>query len=60
MGRANEIMNAMSLKKAKNSQYPDATPAVQMALAQARQDCADNTAALAERIGADEEAQESL
>ena len=56
MGRANEIMNAMSLKKAKNSQYPDVTPAVHLALAQARSDCAENTAALAERIGADEEA----
>jgi len=56
MGRANEIMNAMSLTKAKNSQYPDATPAVHLALAQARSDCAENTAALAERIGADEEA----
>ena len=60
MGRANEIMNAMSLKKAKNSQYPDATPAVQLALANVRKECAESSASLAERIGADEETQETL
>lgn len=53
MGRKDEIIKAMSLKK--DSKYPDATPAVFMALAQARKQCAADASALAERVGADEE-----
>ena len=53
MGRKDEIIRAMSLKK--NSEYPDATPAVFLALSQARKQCAADAAALAERVGADDE-----
>ena len=57
MGRKEEIMQAMSLSKAKNRNYPDATPAVHLALAQARKRCDADAAALAESSGADEDSQ---
>ena len=53
--RANEIMSAMNLQKAKNSEYPDATPAVHLALAKAREQCAAQAASIAEAVGGDEE-----
>ena len=53
--RANEIMNTMSLSKAKNSEYPDATPAVHLALAKAREQCAATAANIAGAVGGDEE-----
>ena len=43
--RANEIMQAKSL--AKNEEYPDATPAVHLALAEARKQCAATAADIA-------------
>ena len=56
--RANDIMSAMSLKK--DPQYPDATPAVHMALSKAKALCAESVPQIAERMGADEEGQELL
>ena len=53
-------MNAMSLSKSKNKEYPDATPAIHMALAQARKQCQESAQSIAEKIGADEEGQEAL
>ena len=56
--RANEIMKAMSLKK--DSEYPDATPAVRLALAQVQQQCAESAVTIAEKVGGDEEAMASM
>ena len=57
--RANEIMSAMSLKK--NEEYPDATPAVMLALAKARKECAASAQSLAEQVGdADDEMLSSM
>eukprot|EP00354_Favella_ehrenbergii_P001967 CAMPEP_0170469458 /NCGR_PEP_ID=MMETSP0123-20130129/12280_1 /TAXON_ID=182087 /ORGANISM="Favella ehrenbergii, Strain Fehren 1" /LENGTH=85 /DNA_ID=CAMNT_0010736331 /DNA_START=53 /DNA_END=310 /DNA_ORIENTATION=+ len=53
-------MNAMSLSKAKNSDYPDATPAVHLALAKVRSQCATDSASLAESCSADEEMTEAF
>ena len=46
--KANEIIAAMSLAKAKNNEYPDATPAVHMALNKARKQCAVDATSLVE------------
>ena len=53
--RANEIMNIMNINKDKNSEYPDATPAVHLALAKAREQCAATAADIAGQVGGDEE-----
>ena len=58
--RANEIMNIMSIKKGKKAGYSDFTPAVQLALNQARKTCAESSAATAERMGGDDETLEGL
>ena len=57
MGRKEEIMNAMSLSKAKKRGYDDATPAVHLALAKARAQCDSDAASLAATSGADEDTQ---
>ena len=56
--KAQDIMSAMSLEK--NPEYPDATPAVHMALAKARELCAESASTIAQQMGADEEGQELL
>ena len=48
-------MSAMSLANAKNSQYPDATPAVHLALAKAREQCAATASSISESVGGDQE-----
>ena len=53
-------MNAMSLSQAKNSEYADATPAVRLALAQVQKSCAETSAAIAEQVGGDEEAMQTM
>ena len=51
--RAQEIMSMMSLSK--DSAYPDATPAVLLALEQVKAKCAATAGALAEKMGGEEE-----
>ena len=51
-------MAAMSMKK--NEAYPDATPAVHIALAKATAQCAATAATMAEAMGGDEEQMTSL
>ena len=58
--RVAEIKSAMSLKKAKNAEYPDATPAVHLALQQVRSQCESYAQSLAEKVGGDEETQEAF
>ena len=58
--RADEIMNAMSLKQEKNAEYSDATPAVRLALASVQKACAETSSAVAAQVGGDEEMMQSI
>jgi hypothetical protein len=60
MGRREEIMSMMSLSTAKNPDYPDATPAVHIALEKVQKQCSETAATVAEKVGGDEEALQTM